>query len=78
MKVFLDANILFSGPQPHSLIRAFLLILFRHGKAVTNAYDIEEATRNLKAKFPDALPGESLHRSCRIRQCRGEDNGPAG
>ncbi len=59
MKVFLDANILFSGAQSHSRMRAFLLVLFRRAKCVTNAYAVEEARRNLELKFPSALP--NLH-----------------
>ena len=46
MRVFLDANILFSGAQSHGRMRAFLEMLFKHGKCVTNAYAVEEARRN--------------------------------
>jgi predicted nucleic acid-binding protein len=55
MRVFLDANILFSGAQPHSRMRAFLEVLFKHAECITNAYAVEEAHRNLEMKFPAAL-----------------------
>ena len=55
MRVFLDANILFSGAQPGSRMRAFLDVLFDHAECVTNEYAVEEARRNLERKFPDAL-----------------------
>ena len=56
MRVFLDANILFSGAQPHRRMRAFLELLFKQGECITNAYAVEEARRNLEMKFPAALP----------------------
>ena len=56
MRIFLDANILFSGALPHSRMRGFLEFLFREGECVTNAYAVEEARRNLAAKFPEAVP----------------------
>ena len=54
MKVFLDANILFSGAQSGSRMRAFLDLLFQHAECVTNAYAVEEARRNLELKLPAA------------------------
>jgi len=56
MRVFLDANILFSGAQARSRMRAFLDFLFKHTECLTNAYAIEEARRNLELKSPSALP----------------------
>ncbi len=56
MRVFLDANILFSGAQPHSRMRAFLQILFKRAVCLTNAYALEEVRRNLALKYPEALP----------------------
>ena len=56
MRVFLDANILFSASQARSRMRAFLDSLFQHAECLTNAYAIEEARRNLELKFPSALP----------------------
>lgn len=55
MRIFLDANILFSGALTKSRMRAFLEFLCRECECVTNAYAVEEARRNLAAKFPNAL-----------------------
>jgi len=67
MRVFLDANILFSGAQPHSRMRAFLDILRERAKCLTNEYAIEEARRNLAAKFPDTVKAlERLAKKCEI------------
>ena len=67
MRVFLDANILFSGAQSHSRMRAFLEVLFKHGECITNAYAVEEARRNLEMKFPAALPHlDSLIGKCEL------------
>jgi len=60
MRVFLDANILFSAAQSQSRMRAFLERLFDRAECLTNAYAAEEARRNLAVKFPAGLP----HRSC--------------
>ena len=67
MRVFLDANILFSGAQSHGRMRAFLEMLFKHGKCVTNAYAVEEARRNLELKSPAALRHlDSLAGKCEL------------
>lgn len=67
MRVFLDANILFSGAQSHGRMRAFLELLFKHGECVTNAYAVEEARRNLELKFPAALGRlDSLVAKCEL------------
>jgi len=55
MRIFLDANILFSGALPQSRMRAFLDFLCRECECLTNAYAVEEARRNLTAKFPTAV-----------------------
>ncbi len=52
MRVFLDANILFSGAKPKSRIRALIGLLSQHGGCMTNAYAVEEAHRNLALKEP--------------------------
>ena len=52
MRVFLDANILFSAANPKSRIRALIDLLSRHAGCMTNAYAIEEARRNLALKEP--------------------------
>jgi len=52
MKVFLDANILFSAAQSHSRMRVFLDVLLSRAACLTNEFAVEEARRNLAAKFP--------------------------
>ena len=52
MRVFLDANILFSAAKPKSRTRAFIAVLSKHGEFITNAYAVEEARRNLGLKQP--------------------------
>jgi predicted nucleic acid-binding protein len=67
MRVFLDANILFSGALPQSRMRAFLDFLCRECECITNVYAVEEARRNLERKFPDALRQlEPLVRKCEL------------
>jgi predicted nucleic acid-binding protein len=67
MRVFLDANILFSAAQSHSRMRAFLDILMDRAKCLTNEYAIEEARRNLAAKFPDTIKAlERLAKRCEV------------
>ncbi len=55
MRVFLDANILFSASLPHSRMRLFLDVLLDRAECLTNDYAIEEARRNLAAKFPGSI-----------------------
>jgi uncharacterized protein len=50
MRIFLDANILFSGARRESRMRAFLEILFDKFECLTNAYAVDEARRNLELK----------------------------
>ena len=56
MRVFLDANILFSASQARSRMRAFLDVLFQHGECLASDYAVEEARRNLELKSPSSLP----------------------
>jgi predicted nucleic acid-binding protein len=65
MRIFLDANILFSAALHKSRMRAFLEILSKQADFLTNAYAVEEARRNLELKFPNAL--KNLERL--ITQC---------
>ena len=65
MRIFLDANILFSGALPHSRMRAFLDFLCRECECITNGYAVEEARRNLAAKFPEAV----RHLDMLIKKC---------
>lgn len=67
MRIFLDANILFSAAQSHSRMRMFLDVLFDRAECLTNEYAAEEARRNLAAKFPDGVKGlERLVKHCEI------------
>ena len=67
MRIFLDANILFSAAQPHSRMRAFLELLFDQAECLTNAYAAEEARRNLELKFPEGLKAlERLTGQCEM------------
>jgi predicted nucleic acid-binding protein len=61
VKVFLDANILFSGSVAESQIAKLLKIIRKHGNCVTNSYAVEETRKNLELKKFDSLKGlESL------------------
>lgn len=55
MRVFLDANILFSAATPDSPTRALLDIILRHARAVTNEHAWEEARRNVERKRPHLI-----------------------
>jgi predicted nucleic acid-binding protein len=67
MRVFLDANILFSAALAHSRMRAFLDILFERAECLTNEYAMEEARRNLAAKFPGRTSAlEALRGQCEV------------
>jgi predicted nucleic acid-binding protein len=52
MRVFLDANILFSAANSKWLTHDFVELLLRHADCLTNAYAAEEARRNLTKHFP--------------------------
>ncbi len=61
MKVFLDANILFSGSVSGSKIAKLIKIIQKHGECVTNLYAIEEARKNIERKKYGSIQGlESL------------------
>ncbi len=56
MRVFLDANILFSAAKSSGAVRAFLAELKRSGHTlVAEGYVVGEARRNLEAKSPAAM-----------------------
>lgn len=55
MRVFLDANILFSTSFPSSHLAGFLGELAHHADLLTNAYAMGEARRNIAAKQPKRL-----------------------
>ncbi len=55
MRIFLDANILFSAGKSGGAVRAFLVQLKSRGHVlVADGYVVGEARRNLEAKFPAA------------------------
>ncbi|MFM8360274.1 MAG: DNA-binding protein [Verrucomicrobiota bacterium] len=65
MKVFLDANILFSGSLRGARMCHLIKILLTRAHCLTNGYAVEEARRNLALKFPESLPQlESLLAKC--------------
>jgi predicted nucleic acid-binding protein len=67
MRIFLDANILFSAALPRSRMRALLDILFDQADCLTNDYAAEEARRNLAVKSPDGVKElERLLKQCEM------------
>ena len=57
MRIFLDANILFSAARADGAIRQFLALTETAGHELwADAYVFEEARRNLTAKTPRGLP----------------------
>jgi len=67
MRIFLDANILFSASLPRGRMRAFMELLFERAECLTNDYAVEEARRNLAVKFPGGVKClERLARKCEI------------
>jgi len=57
LKVFLDANILFSASDEKSATRRLLALLSRRAEPVTSPHAWEEARRNLDRKRPHLLAG---------------------
>ena len=61
MKVFLDANILFSGSVSGSKIAKLIEVIRKHGECVTNQYAVEEVRKNIERKKYGSIQGlESL------------------
>jgi predicted nucleic acid-binding protein len=60
VKVFLDANILFSGSVVDSRIAKLLAVIRKHGSCVTNSYALEEARKNIELKKFGSLAGLDL------------------
>ncbi len=57
MRVFLDANVLFSAAKSDAAVRELLRRLERFGhRGCVDAYVIGEARRNLEAKAPQRVP----------------------
>lgn len=57
MRVFIDANILFSAAANQSATRHLLERVLVRAEAITNAHAMEEARRNLRLKRPHDLAG---------------------
>ncbi len=55
MKIFLDANILFSGSNRQSALHQLLELLSEKHELATSCYAIEEARRNITLKKTDWL-----------------------
>jgi predicted nucleic acid-binding protein len=56
MRIFLDANILFSAAKSDGAVRRLLVFVQQAGhRCVVDAYVVEEARRNIVAKAPAAL-----------------------
>jgi len=67
MRIFLDANILFSAARTDSRMRALLEVLSKQADLLTNAYAVEETRRNLVLKSPNDLKSlEHLVRRCEM------------
>lgn len=60
MRVFLDANVLFSASNPGSNIARLVELLLAEATAVTSDLAREEARRNLAIKRADWLPAFDL------------------
>src|SRR5258706_16353208 len=57
MRIFLDANVLFSATKSDGVVRRLLDLLIEAGhECWADGFAAEEARRNLAAKFPDGLP----------------------
>ena len=57
MRVFLDANILFSASNPKWFTRLLLDVLVLHGELVTSEFAAQEARRNVTAFSEDLIDG---------------------
>ena len=56
MRIFLDANVLFSAAKSDGAVRQLLQMLAQAGhECWVDGYVLEEARRNLAAKAPDAV-----------------------
>ena len=56
MRIFLDANVLFSAARSDGAVRRFLALLIDAGhECCADGYVAEEARRNLSAKAPEGL-----------------------
>ena len=56
MRVYLDANSLFSACLPNSRLAVFVRLLKHKGECLYSNYALNEAAKNLGRKFPVQLP----------------------
>lgn len=77
MRIFLDANVLFSAAQSDGAVRELIGRLRKSGhQLIADAYVWEEATRNLVARYPSALPAlDALTGTIEVFPLRGSDEG---
>lgn len=66
MKIFLDANVIFSGANPESALHQLLFLASKRAMFITSAYAFEEASRNLALKRPEWKHG--LHKLEKVFQ----------
>jgi uncharacterized protein len=78
MRVFLDANILFSAVKSDGAIRKLLDLLLRGGhECWVDDYVVAETRRNLAAKYPAALGAfEALLAQLRVAPMRALESSP--
>ena len=65
MRIFIDANILYSASLPGSLMARFITIVLTHAECVTSPYAAEEARRNIERRKPNFL----IHLQALLRRC---------
>ena len=77
MRVFLDANILFSAAQTDGAVRRLITRLHESDhQLVADGHVWEEARRNLVARYPSALPAlDALTKTIKIFPLHGGDQG---
>ena len=78
MRIFLDANVLFSAAQTDGAVRALIARLHESGhRLVADAHVWEEARRNLVARYPSRLSAlDALTSTIAIFPLRGGDQDP--
>lgn len=78
MRIFLDANILFSAAKTDGAMRKLLPLLRAAGHELwADGYVLEEARRNLHAKAPDGLPAlDAIIAEIRVSEAHPGDENP--
>ena len=80
MRIFLDANVLFSAAQTDGAVRKLITRLHEsEHRLVADAHVWEEARRNLFARYPSALPAvDALSETIEVFPLYGGDQGVGG